>query len=133
MKALSTYQEVFKSYEKGKKMALEKDMEFPFFSNYTKGIEEYLKNIDRDDLIKKLQDLKKGDSNIKVKNWCPLKSEGFHSLFLEKHILYRYAAYDKEGFSNVAKLYQNEKTATEGRLKMLDDVGEFIPSWVSSD
>ena len=129
MKALSTYKSVFVSYEEGKKKALEDTMKFPFFSNYTKGIEEYLKNIDRDDLIKELQGLKKGDNNIKVKNWCPLKSEGFHSLFLEKHILYRYAAYDKEGFSNVAKLYQNEKTATEDRIKMIKGVAELIPLW----
>jgi len=131
MKALQTYQKVFKSYEKGKKMGLEKDMEFPFFANYTEGIEEYLKNIDRDDVIKELQERKKGENNIKVKNWCPLKSEGFHSLFLEKHILYRYAAYDEGGFSNVVKLYQNELTATEDRLKMIDDVGQFIPTWTS--
>jgi hypothetical protein len=131
MKALQTYQEVFKSYEKGKKKALEKDMEFPFFANYTGGIDAYLKNIDRDDVIKELQSRKKGGNDVKVKNYCPLKSEGFHSLFLEKHILYRYAAYDEGGFSNVVKLYQNEFTATEDRLKMVNDVGQFIPTWTS--
>lgn len=131
MKALEKYQEVFKGYEQGKKEALGGTMKFPFFSNYTGPITEYLKKIDRDDVIKKLQDLKKGENDVKVKNWCPLKSEGFHSLFLEKHILYRYAAYDEDGFSNAAKLYQNEMTATEGRLKMIKDVTEFIPSWAN--
>lgn len=132
MKALSTYQSVFQSYESGKKVALERTMKFPFFSNYTSPITKYLKNIDRDDVIKKLQETKKKDQHITVKEWCPLKSEGFHSLLLEKHILYRYAAYDEGGFSNVVKLYQNEKTATEDRIKMIKDVGNFIPSWTES-
>jgi hypothetical protein len=132
MKALSAYQKVFSSYEQGKLSALEGSMQLPFFSNYTEKIDKYLDDIDREDVIKELQGLKKGGANIKVKNWCPLKSEGFHSLFLEKHILYRYAAYDKEGFSNVSKLYENEKTATQDRIKVVKDVTNFMPSWAAS-
>jgi hypothetical protein len=132
MKALSTYQSVFSSYEQDKLSALEGSMRLSFFCDYTEKIDEYLKNIDRDDVIKELQDLKNGKSNVKVKDWCPLKSEGFHSLFLEKHILYRYAAYDRDGFSNMSNLYQNEKTQTEDRLKVIKDVANFIPSWEES-
>jgi hypothetical protein len=132
MKALSTYQSVFSSYEQDKLSALEGSMRLSFFCDYTEKIDEYLKNIDRDDVIKELQDLKNGKSNVKVKDWCPLKSEGFHSLFLEKHILYRYAAYDKDGFSNMSNLYQNEKTQTEDRIKVIKDVANFIPSWEES-
>lgn len=132
MKALSTYQKVFSSYEQAKLSGLGGSMQLPFFSNYIEKIDKYLDDVDREDVIKELQGLKKGGSNIKVKDWCPLKSEGFHSLFLEKHILYRYAAYDKEGFSNVSNLYANEKTATENRIKVVKDVANFIPSWVAS-
>jgi len=132
MKALSTYQSVFSSYEQDKLSALEGSMRLSFFCDYTEKIDEYLKNIDRDDVIKELQDLKNGKSNVKVKDWCPLKSEGFHSLFLEKHILYRYAAYDKDGFSNMSNLYKNEKTQTEDRIKVIKDVANFIPSWEES-
>lgn len=129
MNALSTYQSVFSSYEQDKLSALEGSMRLPFFCDYTEKIDEYLKNIDREDVIKELQNLKNGESNVKVKDWCPLKSEGFHSLFLEKHILYRYAAYDKDGFSNMSNLYKNEKTQTEDRIKVIKDVANFIPSW----
>jgi hypothetical protein len=132
MKALATYQSVFLGYEEQKLQGLEKEMQFPFFSNLSKNIDKYLKDIDRDDVITELQSKKKSGSSIKVKDWSPLKSEGFHSLFLEKHILYRYAAYDENGFSNMSKLYETEKTATKDRLKMIEDVANFMPSWTES-
>jgi hypothetical protein len=133
MKALDTYRSVFNEYEQAKKLALSGTMKFPFFSNYTNGVDQYLKDIDRDDVIKKLQEEKKGKTATKVKTWAPLKCEGFHSLFLEKHILYRYAAYDKDGFYNASNLYKNEEKSTEDRIKMISDVNDFMTSWESQE
>ena len=140
MKALETYAKVFGAWEAAKLSALTGSKNFSFFMDNAKedgaaaamSIDEYLEKIDRADVIKKLLDAKKGDKAVTVGEYSPLKQEGMHSLYLEKHILYRYSAYDEKGFSNVKNLYKSEEEPTRGRATVVSEVASSIPDWEPS-
>lgn len=130
MKALDTYTEKFKEYEekRGKKVFTG---EWNFLVELFDNIEEYFKKVDRDDVIAKLQGLKA--SKVKVKDWCPVKLEGMHSLHLEKAMRIRYAGYDKQsGRSNIANCYMAAGADSMKRSNVAEDMSKAITKWGGS-
>lgn len=126
MKALDTYTEKFKEYEKerGKKAYTGK---WKFLVELFDGLEEYFKKVDRDDVIGKLQGLKAG--KVIVKDWTAAKLEGMHSLHLEKAMRMRYAGYSQDGFSNVMAYYKAAATDCIGRSNVAEEMKKAITEW----
>lgn len=132
MKALDTYIEKFTEYEKAQSSGMFSG-KFPFIVElFEKGIEDYIKEVDRGDVIQELQSLKQKPIVI-TEPWAALKLEGMHSLHLEKAIKVRYSTYSSQtGRSNILEYYISAAVEAAKRAAMIEQFEDGITKFSSS-
>ena len=101
------------------------------FIDWFDNLDDFFKNVDRQDIIQKLQSLKSSD--VSVSQWSPVKLEGFHSLHLEKSMRIRFANYDETtGMSNVKSLYVDAGLEAQDLANYVSSFEDGALNWTTS-
>lgn len=128
--ATDFYVKTFGAAEAHQNVTLTAGFQTKFLLDWVGGIDKFIQGVDRTDVI---QDLSiKLSGVVLVRDWCPLKLDGLHSLHLEKAIRVRYSNYDSSGKSNVKNLYAAASAEASDLLQSVASFKQDITQWTSN-